>query len=371
MHILFLNSWYPSRVLPLNGDFIQRHAEAVASGHKVTSVHVISDQKTIRKIEIHCTDINNVYTVIGYIKYTSNPFSKLIRFIKSFQLIFKELAYFDLVHVNRLYPFGMIALYLKWFKKKPYIISEHWTGYQKNKKSIGFVEQYISKIITKNAAFVCPVSTNLATAMKELGLKGNYVPIPNVVDTSIFVPAEKPSTSFTFLHVSNMVDEHKNISTLLKTLVSFKEATPAFKLLLIGGGSNKFASLIESLKLSSHVEAIEQVEHSKIAHYMQEANVFVLFSNYENLPCVILESFACGLPVISTNVGGISEYFPSEFGTLITKNDSQELLHAFQNHYNEKATYSKKKMHEYATENFSPTVICSKFTQLYLRALSK
>ena len=371
MHILFLNSWYPSRVLPLNGDFIQRHAEAVASGHKVTSVHVISDQKAIQKIEVDRSDIHNVYTVIGYIKHTRNPFSKLIRFIKTFQLIFKELAFFDLVHVNRLYPFGMVALYLKWFKKKPFIISEHWTGYHQNKKSIGFVEQFISNSITKNAAFVCPVSTNLANAMQELGLKGNYYPIPNVVDTSIFVPGEKSTTRFTFLHVSNMVDVHKNTTEILKTLALFKKATPAFKLLLVGAGSSNFTPLINTLNLSTNVEVIDQVPHSKVAKYMQQANVFILFSNYENLPCVILESFACGLPVISTNVGGISEYFPSGFGTLISKNNQQELLHAIQNHYNEKAPCSKKEMHDYAVKHFSPTVICTKFTQLYLKALSK
>ena len=371
LHILFLNSWYPSRVLPINGDFIQRHAEAVALVHNVTAVHVISDKHATHKIEIDRSNINSVETVVGYIKQTRNPILKLIRFIKSFQLIFKELAFFDLVHVNRQYPFGVIALYLKWFKKKPYIISEHWTGYQKSKKSIGFIEKFISKIITKNAAFVCPVSNNLANAMQELGLKGNYVSIPNVVDTAIFTPKDSLSVDFTMLHVSNMVDDHKNITAILKTLASFKKATSTFKFLLIGSDSNKFSALIDSLNLSTNVSVIDQVAHFEIANYMQRSNVFILFSNYENLPCVILESFACGLPVISTDVGGISEYFPHEFGTLVPTNNTEALLHAIQHHYNEKDTYSKKKMHEYATVNFSPKVICTKFTERYLKALSK
>ena len=89
---------------------------------------------------------------------------------------------------------------------------------QLNAGHVPIFEPGLEVLMTKNAAAGrLSFTLDLANAMKELGLKGNYVPIPNVVDTSIFVPAEKPSTSFTFLHVSNMVDEHKNISTILKT----------------------------------------------------------------------------------------------------------------------------------------------------------
>jgi len=45
LHVLFLASWYPSRILKSNGDFIQRHAEAVALQHKVSVIHVKSDNK--------------------------------------------------------------------------------------------------------------------------------------------------------------------------------------------------------------------------------------------------------------------------------------------------------------------------------------
>jgi len=52
LHILFLCSWFPSRVLPTNGDFILRHAEAVATKHKVTAIHVITDEKLKSNIEV-------------------------------------------------------------------------------------------------------------------------------------------------------------------------------------------------------------------------------------------------------------------------------------------------------------------------------
>jgi len=52
LHVLFLASWYPSRVLKTNGDFIQRHAEAVALQHNVTVLHVISDSYLSEKTAI-------------------------------------------------------------------------------------------------------------------------------------------------------------------------------------------------------------------------------------------------------------------------------------------------------------------------------
>ncbi len=81
-HILFLSSWYPSRVLPNNGDFVQRHAEAVATKHQVTLIHVISDENLAAPIEITENNINDVRTLIAYVKVSSNPIIKLYRFFQ-------------------------------------------------------------------------------------------------------------------------------------------------------------------------------------------------------------------------------------------------------------------------------------------------
>ena len=129
LHILFLCGWYPSRVLPTNGDFIQRHAEAVAMKHKVTVLHIITDENLAIKKEIEFAKINNIETYIGYVKKTKNPFLKWKRFISIFIELSSKISDFDVIHVNTLFPFGLFALYLKLTKNSPYIISEHWTGY--------------------------------------------------------------------------------------------------------------------------------------------------------------------------------------------------------------------------------------------------
>ena len=356
--------------MPTNGDFIQRHAEAVAIKNSVTAIHIISDENCNSRIEITDEIINEVRTIIGYVKFTKNPAVKYLRFVKAFRKISKKLDDFDVVHLNRIYPLGIFALYLKYFKKKPFIVSEHWTGFLKNNNlSISFSEKFISKKIAKKASFICPVSQNLADSMMEFGLKGKYVVIPNVVDTNLFTPNKSESNEFIILHISNMIDAHKNVSNLLHVVGELRKSISDFKLLLIGNESDSYIDLIHKLSLQNNVEIIPQIDHYKIPEYMQKASVFVLFSNYENLPCVILESFSCGLPVISTDVGGISEFFPKNFGKLITKQDSEKLLESILHFYKKEKKYDASKMHQYVIDNFSTNVIGKAFLTCYNKAI--
>ena len=102
-----------------------------------------------------------------------------------------------------------------------------------------------------------------------------------------------------------------------------------------------------------------------------KSNLFILFSNYENLPCVILEAFACGVPVISTNVGGISEYFPENFGFLINPKDEVALENSILKVYHQGINTNKELMHKYAQDNFGINSISEKFSNLYVKSLNK
>ena len=73
LHILFLCGWYPSNVLPKNGDFIMRHAKTVSAMHTVSVLHIISKPR-ISKTEIEVEKDNDLRTYIAYIKPSKNPF---------------------------------------------------------------------------------------------------------------------------------------------------------------------------------------------------------------------------------------------------------------------------------------------------------
>jgi glycosyltransferase involved in cell wall biosynthesis len=370
LHILFLSGWYPSKEFPTNGDFIQRHAEALSTKHQMSVVHIVST-KNNSILGIDKKKTNSLNTYLGYVKYTDNQFLKFFRFIKMFYKIKKEIGSYDLIHLNILYPFGIIALIQKVLKSKPYIISEHWTGYHKPQiDTISSIEKHLSKIIAKKATFLCPVSNHLAISMRSFGLNGKYKSIPNVVDTSLFIPKESKHNHFNIIHISSLKDDHKNITGMLNAAKLLEVTIPNFTWTFIGGNGKEYQKTIQELDFSSaKIEFIDHLEHPKMISYLQQANLFVLFSNYENLPCVILESFSCGVPVISTNVGGIEEYFPQEFGMFVPKNDAkvlaEKICYIYQN-----PIKKQEEMHRYARRHFSKEYIANQYSNIYYKTLN-
>ena len=361
LHILFLCGWYPSRVLPTNGDFIQRHAEAVNTIHKVSVIHIISDPTTKQNIEIVNQIINGVDTHIAYLKPTTNKFIKAVRYFTAFKKLIKKIDHYDLVHLNILYPFGIIAIYLKLFHRKKFIITEHWSDYQYPlNKHIGFIEHQASKIISKKACYIAPVTKHLAQHMQNFGLKGRYKSVPNVVTTQKFKPILITNAKPTFIHISNLEDSIKNISGILKTLEKLKEHTTDFIFYFIGG-KNSFG---EKYEHDQNIIFIDFLPHEELVTYLQRSDLFVLFSNYENLPCVILEAFSCGVPVVSTEVGGIKEYFPENFGRLIGLKDQEALLDILLN-FNNIEWANKESMNQYTEDNFGKSTIAKAFDKLY------
>ncbi|MDX1829994.1 MAG: glycosyltransferase [Lutibacter sp.] len=369
LHILFLSSWYPSRVFPTNGDFVQRHAEAVATKHNVTVIHVVTDSN-VKSTEYFSNEINNVITKLIHLPKYNNKLLKLFHFFKAYLSAIKKLKSIDLVHANIAFPIGLVALYLKWFLRKPYIISEHWSDYQfPLNKSIGFSRKMATKLIVKKASFVCPVTNNLQKHMINFGLKGTYFCVPNVVKTDLFKPQNFNSNRFTIAHISDMDNSIKNVSGIINVISKLQTKIPNLKFNLIGKDSEKYKQLIKSLHIkNAHI--INNIPHNEVADYLKKSNIFVLFSNYENLPCVILEAFSCGIPVVSTDVGGINEYFPENFGYLIPVKDENSLEKNILKIYHKEIRIDKKLMHSYAEKNFGINTISNSFTKLYMQTLN-
>lgn len=103
------------------------------------------------------------------------------------------------------------------------------------------------------------------------------------------------------------------------------ESLAQLEVLLIGGGDDRqVRSLITTLSLEKHVAILG--ERDNVSDMLSQSDIFVLSSNWEGLPYSIIEAQAHGLPVIATNVGGVSEIIDHETtGYLINRRDYQAM----------------------------------------------
>lgn len=373
LNVLFLCGWYPSKILPTNGDFIQRHSEAVALKHTVTVLHIITDKNNFEKTNYTEENINGIKTYIAYLKFSKNPLLKLYFFLIAFKKLFKKITIIDVVHLNEIYPFGIFSLYLKWFYKKPFIVTEHFTKYLKTTKvNISFFEKIISKIIVRNAFSICPVSSYLANNLKEYGFKGTYKIVPNVIDTDLFIPKQKIGKTLKLVHVSALNNMHKNIKGMLNVAKLLDNKIDFFEWKFIGGDGKEYENYLKKLNLKNgEILFIEHLSHKELATHLQEASVCISFSNYETFGIVIPESIACGTPVIATETGIALNFKETNFCKVIPISKEKDLLDEILKSQQTFANLDTKKMHNFIKKEFSKEAIANKFSVLYNESLRK
>lgn len=332
-HIVFLARWYPHRYDPMFGLFVQRHAEAAALYNDVSVIYVHADENVKEKYEIERSTSNNVNTIKIYYRKPKSKIISLIRFFNANKLALKQLKKPDLIHVHILTRCGVIALWRKIVHGTPYIITEHWSRYLPGNDFSGFLRKTMTKIIAKNATAVTTVTENLAKAMQNHGLKNkNYVVLPNVVDINLFKPIEKKNSKAKIIHVSCFEDKSKNISGLIDALAILESRDVEYQCIFIGEGID-FDAMKEyaATKLNPlDIRFTGLLQGQALADEMASGDFLVLSSNYENMPVVILEALACGLPVVSTDVGGIKEMVDGNCGILVPAKDSEKLADAMQ-----------------------------------------
>ncbi|TXD46638.1 glycosyltransferase family 4 protein [Polaribacter sp. IC073] len=373
LHILFLCGWYPSRVLPTNGDFIKRHAEAVALKHKVSVIHITTDNNSVKDIEIVSKKNAYIDVYIAYLKPQKNPVIKIYLFWKAYKIILTKVIDFDVIHLNEIYPFGILAKLTSKKYQKPYIISEHFTGYLKASNfKIPFFQKFISKYIVKKAFAICNVSDILSDNIKKIGFKGNFLTVPNVVDTNLFIPKKKENTFLKLVHVSSLKDDHKNISGMLRVAKLLDNTLDYFEWKFIGGDGLEFKDLIKGLNIKKgKISFLEHQTQEKLVTNLQEASICISFSNYETFGIVIPEAIASGTPVIATNTGIAAQLELFDFCKVISIKNEDVLFHEILNYKNTFINLNAEKMHTFVKQEFSKEVISTKFSFLYYQSLKK
>lgn len=151
--------------------------------------------------------------------------------------------------------------------------------------------------------------------------------VPNIADFKQFRFRERHSVAPKIL-TTRSLEEIYNVRCVIKAFKMIHEYFPESKLGIVGDGTQRtvLEQLVIDLDLKEYVTFYGAVEHSKIQEIYDKYDIYVNASNVDNLPGTILEAFASGLPVVSTNPGGIPYMVENgKTGLLVEKNDCNAL----------------------------------------------
>ena len=366
-HILFLCSWYPNKIQPTNGNFIQKQAESASLSNNVSVINIQPDSR-VKKIELDIKQKDSLQTIIVYIPIKKNPLLKFLTYKKAYSIAYKKAEEFfdtiEIIHLHHLFPLG----YLIQKTKLPLIISEHYSGFTLDNK-LDSNQEKLTKKLFKKATKIVAVSEFLK---QNLSIYSNSIDkievIGNVVDTNIFTPIlKKTKDKIHFLHISNGDDASKNVNGILKAVKQLTEITKNFSMTFVCDGDMKLMNekARELGIYNNFVFFKEEQKTEDIALLLQQSDALVMFSNYETFGIVCAEALACGTPVIATDIPATKELVNENNSILIETENIEMLTGALLSFIEIPLKLDINLEHSKIKNNFSKEVIGEKLNHLY------
>lgn len=337
--VIVISSLFPSRQLPNAGIFIKERMFRVARHLPLVVVSPrpwFPFQGLVRKfVPYYRPDAPSMETMDGITVYRPKFFSLPVIFrsldgywmAKSVRSVLKKILDNSndiILDAHFAYPDGACAYHLSKYFNLPYLITIRGT------------EVPLSKTILRKKAMlralgqangIIAVANSLKNHIVSLGIeKDKITTIGNGVDIEKFKLHDKSQSRLilglnmeqkVLITVAGLVPR-KGIHYVIETLPALISEFGNLKYIVVGGASaegdwgDKLKTRVKDLELQDHVIFLGQQPHDQLAQLISCADVFVLATSNEGWANVFLESFACGVPVVTTDVGGNNEVVCSD-----------------------------------------------------------
>ena len=232
-----------------------------------------------------------------------------------------------------LYPDGVVAAWIARRLGLPVILTARGSDvavlpqYRAPRVMIQWAVRQASRVIT--------VSEALRGQLITLGAEpGKVIALRNGVDPNRFYPVDREAarervglSGTTLLSVGNLL-ECKGYELVIETLPALKGVNYC----IVGDGplGSQLRKLAQDLGVDKRVTFIGNVPQEQLIDYYSAADALVLPSLHEGMPNVVLESLACGTPVIATRCEGVPELLTTPAaGELMRQRNQQGLIEAY------------------------------------------
>ena len=349
MKLLTFSTLFPNAERPHHGIFVEtRLRHLVASGEAVSRVVApvpwfpfrhprFGQYARFAKVSNEETRFNlNVthprYALLPKIGMTAAPFLLAHAMKPVIRRIIDEGYDFDLIDAHYFYPDGVAAAMLGRYFNKPVVITARGTD-------ITFIPQYrlprkMIQWAAKQAAGIVTVCEALKAEIVTLGVDANrIVALRNGVDLTLFQPLDREAMrkqlrlhQFTLLSVGNLVPV-KGHDLIIAALPMLKDVC----LMIAGSGPElpRLQALATQLGVADRVRFLGGLPQTELRNFYCAADALVLASSREGWANVLLESMACGTPVVASNVWGTPEVVASaEAGVLMQERSAEGIAAA-------------------------------------------
>jgi teichuronic acid biosynthesis glycosyltransferase TuaC len=350
VRILVFSSLYPSATQPRHGIFTERRIRHLLlhSGAEIRVVAPVpwfpfkgemfgeygvwarSPTEDVR----HGIPISYFrYPTIPRVGMSLQPFLMAGALAPKLQKCINGGFHFDVIDAYTLYPDGVAAALLARHFKVPLILTAYGSDVYLYPR-FG-VPRRLIQWAARHAGAISTVSQALADELAVLGVsKAKTHVIRNGVDRDLFRPPEDRAAvrarlalnGPTLLSVGTL-KKLKGHELMLRALA----LVPDVALLLVGSGpeGSRLKRQASDLGIADRVRFLGQIDPNLMPAYYGAADALLHTSWSEGIPNVLLESIACGTPVIATNVGGVAEVVNvPDAGLLVATHQPEAVAHA-------------------------------------------
>jgi len=310
----------------------------------------------------------------------SNALTKAFRYGKTvwsgYKIVKEQAGRPDLVHAHILTRAGVMARLIRMFWGIPYVISEHWSRYLPEHNTYrGVARKMLTRWAVRQAAALIAVSGTLKEAMRAKGIRHDrFYVVPNVIDTNLFSPGAKTISGREkrVVHVSSFEDRSKNISGILRAVKELSLKRKDFTCHLVGDGPDRkcleeLASDLGILDRQVFFDGI--LEGEDLVQAYRNADFLVMFSRYETFQMVLVESLACGVPVLASSIPASRELVGDDRGRMVPPGDEAALAGGMEYMLDHHREFDAEKMRAYAVNHFSPAEVGKRIHDIYREIL--
>jgi glycosyltransferase involved in cell wall biosynthesis len=255
-------------------------------------------------------------------------------FLATFGMMKRKLSQFnyDIIDAHYFYPDGVAAMMLGRTLNRPVVITARGTDI--NLIPRFFLPRRQIQFAAREAAGIVAVSQALADALVELGVPRDRITVlRNGVDLEIFRPGNREVARRTMgikgpilLSVGHLI-ERKGHHIAIAALPGL----PGYTLLIAGDGPerSRLVTLSIALGVQNRVKFLGNIPHETLREIYEAADALVLASSREGWPNVLLESMACGTPVVASPIWGNPEVVSApEAGILMASRTPEGVVEA-------------------------------------------